>query len=75
MSLSATSTWSWNTSRDGESTTSLGSLCHCLTTLYEKKCFLISNLKLSWHNLRPFPLVLSLVTCNEQIILETMYAA
>jgi len=58
-SLSATSTWLLHTSRN--STTSLGSLCHCLTALSEKKYFLISNLNLPWHNLRPLPLVLSLV--------------
>jgi len=33
------------TSRDGDSTISPGSLCQCLTTLSEKKLFLISNLK------------------------------
>jgi len=37
MSLRATSTWLWNTSRDGDSTTSLGSLFQCITTLLEKK--------------------------------------
>ena len=46
MSLSATSTWFWNTSRDSDSTTSLDSLCHCSTTISEKKLFLISNLNL-----------------------------
>ena len=54
MPLSATSTQLLNTSRDSDSTTSLGSLCQCTTTLSEKKCFLISNLKLPWHNLRPY---------------------
>lgn len=33
MSTSATSTWFWNTSRDGECTTTLGSLYQCLTAL------------------------------------------
>jgi len=32
-----------------------------LTTLLENKFFLISNLNLSWHNFRAFPLVLLLV--------------
>ena len=50
-SLSATSPHYLNTSRD--------SLCHCITALSEKKCFLISNLNLLSCNLRPFPLVLS----------------
>jgi len=59
MPLSTTSKWFLNTSRDGDSTTSLGSLFQCLTTLYVKKCFLISNLNLHWCNLRPFPLLLS----------------
>jgi len=31
--------------QDDDSNTSPGSLCHCLTTLSEKKFFLISNLK------------------------------
>ena len=44
MSLSAISTLFLNTSRDWDSTTSLGSLCWCITTLSEKKFFLISNL-------------------------------
>jgi len=47
-SLSATSTWLLNTSRDGDSTTSLGSLCHCHTTPSEKKCFLVSNHAMLW---------------------------
>ena len=59
MSLSATSPWFLNTSRDSDSTTTLGSLCHCITSLSEKKCFLICNLNLPWHNLKPLPLVLS----------------
>jgi len=46
LSLSAVSTQLLNTSRDSGSTTSLGSLCHCLTSLAEKKFFLISNLNL-----------------------------
>ncbi|KAK4814524.1 hypothetical protein QYF61_021625 [Mycteria americana] len=60
MSQSATSTRFLNSSRDGDSTTSLGSLFQCLMTLSVKKFFLISNLNLSWSNLRPFPLVPSL---------------
>ncbi|KAK4823265.1 hypothetical protein QYF61_000232, partial [Mycteria americana] len=60
MSLSATSTRLLNTSKDGNSTTSLGSLFQCLRTLSVKKIFLISNLNLPWCNLRPFLLILSL---------------
>jgi len=62
MSLSTTSKWFLNTSRDGGLTTSLGSLFQCLTTLSVKKFFQISNLNLPWRNLRPFPLILSPVT-------------
>ena len=62
MSRSATSTCFLNTSRHGDSTTSQNSLFQCLTTLSVKKFFLISNLNLPWCNLRPLPLVLSLVT-------------
>ncbi|KAK4828356.1 hypothetical protein QYF61_026017 [Mycteria americana] len=51
----------WKCSRDGDSTTSLGSLFQCLITLSVKKNFLISSLNLPWRNLRPFPLVLWLV--------------
>jgi len=61
VSLSAPPTRSLNTSRDSDSTTSLGSLCHCLTTLSEKKSFLISNLNLPWCNLIPSPLILLLL--------------
>jgi len=43
MSLSTTSKWFLNTFRDSDSTTSLGSLFQCLTTLSVKKLFLISN--------------------------------
>jgi len=50
ISLSAPSPWFLDTTRDGDSTTSLGSLCHCIITLLERKCSLIPNLKLvrSW---------------------------
>ncbi|XP_053939279.1 cilia- and flagella-associated protein 52 isoform X3 [Cuculus canorus] len=43
--------------QDGDSTTSLGSLCWCLRSLSVKKFFPISSLNLAWHNLRPFPLI------------------
>ena len=39
----------------------LGNLFQCITTLVENKCFLISNRILSWCNLSPFPLILSLL--------------
>ena len=44
--LSATSTRLWNTYRVSDSTTFLGSLCHCSTDLSEMKFFLKSNLNL-----------------------------
>ena len=68
MYLSATSPHFMNTSRDSDSTTSLGSLCQCLATLPEKKFFLISNLNLPWCNIRPLPLILSLVTWEKRPI-------
>jgi len=53
MFLSTTSRQFLNTSRDGDPTTSWGSLFQCLATLSAKKLFLISNLNLPWCNLRP----------------------
>ena len=61
MSFKTASKHFLNTFRDGDSTTSLGSLFQCLTTLLEKKCFLISSLKLPWCNSWPFLLVLMLI--------------
>jgi len=60
MSLNETLTLSLNTSRDGDSTTSLGSLFHYLTILSENNFFLIFNLNLPWCNLKPLPLILLL---------------
>ena len=74
MPLSATSTCLLNTSRDGDSTTSLGSLFQCWTTLSVKKFFLISSLNLPWCNLRPFALVLSQASgteCPRQLCVTT----
>ena len=59
MSWSTTSTYFLNTSREGDSTTSLGNLFQCLITLSVQKFFLISNLNLPWCNLRPLPLIAS----------------
>ena len=55
------------TSRDGDSTTFLGSLFRCSTTLLVKKFFLISDLNLPWHNLRPFLLIPWLVTWEKRL--------
>ena len=53
---STTSKCFLNTYMDGDSTTSLGISFWCMTTLSEKKFFLISNLNLPWCKLRPFSL-------------------
>ena len=58
----ATSSLALNASRDGASTTSLGNLFQCITTLWVKKFLLISNWNLPCISLKPFPLVLSLST-------------
>ena len=44
-----------NTDSPGAPTTSLGSLCQCLTTLTVKKCFLTPSLNLPWCSFVPFP--------------------
>lgn len=46
MSLNTTSTLSFNTSRDRDSTTCLGSFLQCLSTPSENKFFLKSNLNI-----------------------------
>lgn len=46
-------------SREADFATTLGSLLQFLTTLWVKNFFLISNLNLPWHYLKPFPLILS----------------
>lgn len=50
MSPSPMSTRLLSTSRDGDTTASLGSPFQCSTTLSLKKSFLIFNLNLHWHN-------------------------
>lgn len=62
MSLSTTSQYLLNISRDENSTTSMGSQYQCVTTLSMKKFLLTSNLSLHWCNVRPFPHILSLFT-------------
>jgi len=54
-------------SRDGASTTSLGNLCQCLTTITAKNLFLISKLNLTSISLKPLPLVIS-----QQTLLESL---
>ncbi|KAK4818489.1 hypothetical protein QYF61_014219 [Mycteria americana] len=57
--LRAPSNLTWNVARDGASTTSLGSLFQCLTTLIVKNVFLKSSLNLPSLSLKPLLLVLS----------------
>jgi len=66
MALSTTSKYFLNVSRHGDSSTSLESLFQHLTTLTENEAFLISNLDLPRNNLRPLPLILSLVTWEKR---------
>jgi len=63
MSLSTTSKCSLTTSRVSGST--FGSSIQRLTTVSDK-LFHMSNLNLPWHNMRPFLLVLSLVTWEKR---------
>jgi len=61
-----------NTSRDGDSTTYLGSLFQFLTALSVNKFFLISNLNLPWCNLRLFPLSYHLlIGRRDQVVVES----
>lgn len=66
MSLSATSTHFMNTTRDDDSTTSLTSL-FAEPLFQRKKIFLKFNLNLLWHNFRPLPLILLLITWEKRL--------
>lgn len=57
-----TSTHLLNISTAGDFTTSLSRWFQCLTTFSVKKSFLIFNLNLLLHNLRRFPVIISLAT-------------
>ena len=59
--------------RDGASTTSLGNLFQCVTTLCVKKFLLIFNLNLPCLSLKQFPLVLSLSTLVNSHISSSLY--
>lgn len=64
--LKAPYSLAFNTSRDGESMTSLGSIFQCLSTLTARSFFLKPNLNIPSSSLKLFPLVLlfyALVTC------------
>lgn len=68
--LSATSVSLYKTFKNSDYTAFLGSLMQYLTTLLVKKVFLVSNLKLSWCNLKPFSLVLVLVISSTLSLLS-----
>jgi len=57
--LRAPSNLALNVSRDGDSTTSLGNIFQCFTTLIVKNFFLISSLNLASLSLKPLLLILS----------------
>jgi len=64
MSWSVPSICFLNLSKEGDSTTSMGSPFHCLAILSEIKFFIILDLHLPWCNLRPFSLVLLVLPGN-----------
>lgn len=66
MAPSATSSFFLNTSRDGDSATSLGGPFQCLIILSVKN-FLISILDLLWCRLRLCPLILWLVVIEKRL--------
>jgi len=57
----------FNISREGDSTTSLGSLCQCSVTLRGKKFFLMFSWNFLCFSLCPLPLVLSLDTTEKSL--------
>jgi len=61
------SRWVLNTAREGNSTTSLGSLFQCSVTLRGKKFFLMFRRNFLCFNLCPLPLVLSLGTTEKSL--------
>lgn len=63
-----------NPFRNCDSTSSLGNLFECLTTLLVKVFFVIYNLNCPWHNLRSFPLVPLPVTWEQKNALEPLMA-
>ena len=67
MSLSAISIYFLNTTRNGDSTTSLSSLFQCNTTLSQVKFFPVYNLNLLWHNLRSLTLISPPVTWEKRL--------
>jgi len=73
MFFSATSPHFLNTSRDGDSTTSLGSLFQCLSSLSEKKFFSISSLSIRLSgfqqlNLDERNLIPKIISCTNKLL-------
>ncbi|KAK4817104.1 hypothetical protein QYF61_027967 [Mycteria americana] len=66
------SRWLLSGSKDGDSTTSLGSLCQCLVIHTGKKCFLRFRRNLLCFSLCPLPLVLSLGTTEKTLALSSL---
>ena len=64
---SPTAGWVFNISREGDSTTSLGSLFQCSVTLRGKKFFLVFRRNFLCFSLCPLPLVLSLGTTEKSL--------
>ncbi|NWX99061.1 HDA10 deacetylase, partial [Nothoprocta ornata] len=62
------------TSREGDSTTSLGSPCQGSVTLTAKKFFLIQRWNILCFNLYPLPLVLSLATTEKSLAPSSLYS-
>ena len=65
------SRWVLNISREGDSTTSLGSLFQCSVTLRGKKFFLMFRWNFLCFSLRPLPLVLLLCTTEKSLALSS----
>jgi len=61
------SSWVLNISREGDSTSSLGSLFQCSVTLKVKKFFLLLRWNSLYSHLCPLPLVLSLGTVENSL--------
>ena len=64
-----------NISREGDSTTPLGSLFQCCVTLREKKFFLMFSWNFLCFSLCPLPLVLSLGTTEKSLAPSIMQLA
>ena len=63
----------WISPKDGDYTTSLGSLCQCSVTFPVKKCFLMFRGNLLCFSLCPLPLVLSLGTTEKSLAPSSLH--